>query len=66
MVNIPQGQNQGLPADFMQRFKQFREQMTGDPRAQIQQLMNSGRISQAQYNFAYQTATQLMNMFGSK
>lgn len=47
---------------FMQRFQQFRQSMTGDPQQQIQQLMNSGKITQAQYNNAYQMATQMMRM----
>lgn len=54
-------QNNGMQG-FMQRFQQFRQVMTGDPQQQIQQLMNSGKITQAQYNNAYQMATQMMRM----
>ena len=31
---------------MIQRFMQFRQNFTGDPRAQIQQMLNSGQISQ--------------------
>lgn len=36
----------------------------GDPNQIIQNLMNSGRISQAQYNSAVQRANQIMQMLG--
>lgn len=45
--------------DFMTRFNQFQQMFKGDPRQQIQQMMNSGRISQEQYNRAVQQANQL-------
>lgn len=48
--------------NIMQRFMQFRQQFQGDPKAQVQQLLNSGRITQAQYDQAVQTANQLKNM----
>lgn len=42
----------------MERFQQFKKAFTGDPRQQVQQLLNSGRISQQQYNQAVQMAKQ--------
>ena len=48
--------------DFMQRFNQFRQTITGDPRQQVQQLLNSGRVSQAQYNQAVRLAQQFQRM----
>lgn len=48
--------------DMMQRFMQFRQNYSGDPRAQIQQMLNSGQISQQQYNNAVQMAQQLQRM----
>ena len=50
----------------MQRFNQFRSQFQGDPRQQVQNLLNSGRISQNQYNQAVQMARQLQQMLGVK
>jgi hypothetical protein len=46
--------------DFITRFNQFRQTINGDPRAQVQSLLNSGRVSQEQYNMAVQQANQLM------
>lgn len=49
---------------MMQRFRQFQQTFQGDPRQQIQQLMNSGRVNQQQYNQAVQMANQFKGMFG--
>lgn len=51
---------------MMQQFNQFRQSFQGNPQEQIQQLMNSGKISQDQYNNAYQMATQFQKMMGGK
>lgn len=48
--------------DFISRFNQFRQTINGDPRAQVQNLLNSGRVSQEQYNMAVQQANQLMKL----
>lgn len=45
--------------NFISRFNQFKQMFSGNPQQQIQQLMNSGKISQAQYNNAVQQANQL-------
>lgn len=49
---------------ILQRFQQFQKTFQGDPRQQIQQMLNSGRVSQAQYNQAVQQAQQLARMLG--
>ena len=49
---------------LMQRFQQFQRTITGDPRQQVQQLLNSGRVNQTQYNQAVQMANQLQKMLG--
>ena len=46
--------------DFISRFNQFRQTINGDPRTQVQNLLNSGMVSQEQYNMAVQQANQLM------
>lgn len=52
--------------NMMQRFQQFQRSFRGDPRQQIQQMMNSGKVSQTQYNQAVQMAQQFQKMFGMK
>ena len=59
MMNPQQG-------GFMQKFQQFQQMFRGDPKQQIQQMMNSGKITQQQYNNAVQTAQQFMRMLNGK
>lgn len=49
---------------LMQRFQQFRNNFQGDPREQVQQLLNSGQMSQEQFNQLSQMASQFQNMIG--
>lgn len=52
--------------NLMQRFQQFKQSFHGDPRQQVQQLLNSGKVSQEQYNKAVQMAQQLQKMLNIK
>jgi hypothetical protein len=52
----------GNCAGWIQQFQQFRQAFTGDARQQVQQMLNSGRITQEQYNRAVQMAQQLRGM----
>lgn len=51
---------------LIQKFQQFQQMFLGDPRQQVQQLLNSGRVSQQQYNQAVQMANQFARMLGVK
>ena len=51
---------------MMQRFRQFQQGFRGNPSQQIQQLMSSGKVTQAQYNQAMNMAQQMISMFGKK
>lgn len=62
MQQGPMGNMQQL----MQRFNQFRQSFQGDPRQQVQQMLNSGKVSQDAYNQAYQMAKQFQQMMGGK
>lgn len=55
-----------IPDNFMSKFQQFRQNFKGNPQEQVQQLLNSGRVSQAQYDRAVQMAQQFQRMFGGK
>lgn len=50
--------------DLISRFNQFKQNFTGNPQQQVQQLLNSGRITQEQYNMAVQKANQLQKLLG--
>ena len=49
---------------MMQRFQQFQQSFTGNPSQMIQQMMNSGKVNQTQYNQAVQMAQQFRRMMG--
>lgn len=48
---------------LLQKIQQLKS-MGGDPNRQIQQMLNSGRITQDDYNKAVEKANQLRKMFG--
>ena len=56
--------NQAPVNPMMQKFMQFQQMFRGDPKQQVQQMLNSGKVSQAQYNQAVQMANQLQRMMG--
>lgn len=72
VFNALGGNNQRLPGpfgnmqDMIQRLNQFRQSFQGDPKQQVQQLLNTGKMSQSQYNQLSQLATQVQNMLTSK
>lgn len=47
---------------MLMQFLQFAQSYQGDPKQQIQNMLNSGQITQEQYNQAVQTAQQLQTM----
>lgn len=54
----------GNMAGLVQQFQQFKNTFRGDPQLQIQQLLNSGKISQQQYDQAVQQAKAFQKMLG--
>ena len=46
--------------DFISQFTKFKQSFTGNPQQMIQQMLNSGKITQQQLNEAMQKANQLM------
>ena len=59
-----QSQNQG--ESLLQRYQQFRQTFQGNPQQQIQQMLNTGKVNQAQYNRAVQMAQQFSRLFNIK
>lgn len=58
--------NNNVPNNFMSRFNQFRQNFKGNPQEQVQQMLNSGKVSQEQYNRAVQMAQQFQRMLGGR
>ena len=67
LFNMLGGQQQMNPmTNLVNQLNQFRQSFSGDPKQQVQQLLNSGRMSQNQYNQLSQMATQIQNMLVKK
>lgn len=67
LFNILGGNSQnmgpfGSIQNLVSQLNQFRQGFQGDPKQQVQQLLNSGKMSQSQYNQLSKTATQIQNM----
>ena len=54
----------GNMASMINQFNQFRNNFKGDPKQVVQQMLNSGQISQEQFNQVSQMATQFQKMLG--
>lgn len=51
-------------ANMMSQFQQFEQNFSGDPKQQVQQLLDSGRMTQEQFNKLSPMATQFQKMMG--
>ena len=47
---------------MMQRFQQFKQTFQGDPRAEVEKLLQSGKMSQQQLNQLQQMAKMFQNL----
>lgn len=60
LFNMMSGQApQNNMGQLLQNFERFKAQFQGNPQQMVQQLISSGRMSQAQYNQLAQMANQL-------
>lgn len=57
-----QAPNIGKMGNIIQQFQQFKNTFQGDPKQYVQNLLNSGKVSQAQYNQAVMMAQQFQRM----
>ena len=53
--------NSGL-ANMLSQFNQFKSNFNGDPKAKVQELLDSGQMTQQQFNQLSQAATQFQNI----
>ncbi len=54
----------GEMQQMISAFQQFKSNFRGDPREEVQRMLNSGQITQEQYNTVQQMAGQLARMMG--
>lgn len=55
---MPQGNG---PMQMIQQFMQFKQNFKGDPKAEVEKMLQSGRISQQQLNQVQQMAGQFQH-----
>ena len=64
LFNILGGKNNNGPGNMLQQFQHFKKQMQGvNPQEEVQKLLQSGKISQAQLDKAQQMAQQMQGFF---
>mgnify|MGYP000139416134 FL=1 len=56
---MPQGNG---PMQMVQQFMQFKQNFKGDPKAEVEKMLQSGKISQQQLNQVQQMAGQFQNL----
>ena len=56
----PMGQFQNM----IQQFRQFQQSFKGDPKAEVEKLVQSGKIAQQQLNQLQQVASQFQQLLG--
>lgn len=57
--------NQSNPmADIIRQARNFRKQFTGNPRQEVEKLLQTGRMSQQQFNQFSQMAQQIVQAMG--
>lgn len=52
--------------NMLQQFQQFKANFRGDPKQRVQELLNSGQMSQQQFNYLSNLAQQFQTMFNRK
>lgn len=55
--------NQNPILNLLQQLPQFRPYLNGNAEAQVKSMLQSGQITQEQYDIAVQKAQQLMQIF---
>lgn len=56
---MPQGNG---PMQMIQQFMQFKQNFKGNPKAEVEKMLQSGKISQQQLNQVQQMAGQFQNL----
>lgn len=65
LMGVLGGKMPGMMGDFqqmMQQYQQFRQTFQGDPKAEVEKLVQSGKISQDQLNQLQMIASQFQSL----
>lgn len=66
LYNALNGNKFNPMASIVAEARQLRQTFQGNPKEEVQKLMNAGRLSQAQFNQYAQMANQIMSAMGGK
>ena len=58
------GGNQNAPHPIVQQIMVFKNQFQGDPQQKVQELLNSGKMTQEQCNSLMQQAQTILSQIG--
>ena len=64
-MNNNMNMNMNNPVSFMQQFRNFKRNFQGDPQQVVLNMLNSGQMSQQQFNQLQNMANQIMNNMGN-
>lgn len=64
--NNSQFGNMGNFMNLISQFNSFKQNFQGDPKQQVQNMLNSGQMTQEQFNKLAQMATQFQNMLNNR
>ena len=59
------GNNNGF-MNMLNQFNKFKQSFNGDPKQQVQQLLNSGQMSQEQFQQLSNAASQFQQLMGRR
>lgn len=64
LFNMMRSNQFGNATGIIEQFHKFKQSFNGNPQQQVQELLNSGKVTQEQYNQAVQQAKALQKMLG--
>lgn len=62
LYNSLNGNNNNGVNQLITKFNQFKNTFSGDPKAEVQRLLNTGAMTQEQFNRLHSMANQLMSL----
>ncbi len=65
-VGMPLPGPMGAFQSMIQKFREFQAKFTGDPKAEVEKLLRTGKMSQQQYDQLQQAAQMFQSLLGGQ
>lgn len=65
-VGMPLPGPMGAFQNMIKKFKEFQKKFTGDPKAEVENLLRTGKMSQQQYEQLQQAAQMFQSLLGGQ